>query len=299
MSSFARTLGILCVLALVVPAASWAAGEKQAELPCADCHDTVAAAFVSNPHVHALGRDVAAGVTCTACHSGGQQHIDAEGDKTKITVPRGAEAAKTCLKCHGGQSLNDIEPASFHAQRGVNCDACHSIHGPKVLGTKLLKAPGSTLCVSCHPDVAAAFHKPNTHRMDASVGGPSNGGMQCTSCHNPHGRDGADSLRRTQAGEVVCMGCHTDKRGPFVYTHVSPVVGSCLSCHEQHGSANSMMLTRSLVAQVCLECHSPSAAGTVGSQPPSLHDLRSPRYQNCTVCHVAIHGSNASPALMK
>jgi DmsE family decaheme c-type cytochrome len=284
----------------LLPAASWAAGEeKTAEPTCADCHDTVAADFVANPHARALGREATAAAVCASCHDGGAAHIESGGEKAKITVPRGAGAAKACLACHSGKNGNDIDPHGIHSQRGVTCDTCHSIHGPRVAGTKLLRAAGSALCVSCHLDVAAAFRKPNTHRMDASAGGPSKGGMQCYSCHNPHGGDGESSLLRSPAGEIACLSCHTDKRGPFVYTHVSPVVGSCLSCHEQHGSANSMMLTRSRVSQLCLECHSPFASPTVGSQPPSFHDLRSPRYQNCTVCHVAVHGSNASPALLK
>jgi nitrate/TMAO reductase-like tetraheme cytochrome c subunit len=57
-------------------------------------------------------------------------------------------------------------------------------------------------------------------------------------------------------------------------------------------------LTRNRVAQLCLECHSMST-GTLASQPPSFHDLRSPRYQNCTTCHLRIHGSNASPQFLR
>lgn len=297
MSSFPRTLAMLGLLALL-PAAALAAGE-QTELPCADCHDTLAAAFATNPHARALGRETAPGVACTACHDGGAQHIEEGGDKAKITKPTGAGAARVCLACHGGKDLNDIEPRGIHAQHEVTCDTCHSIHGGSAAGTRLMRSGGSTLCVSCHPEVASAFRKPSTHRMHESAGGVGKGGMQCASCHNPHGGDGERSLVRTKAGEVACLSCHTDKRGPFVFTHVSPVTGSCLSCHEPHGSANAMMLTRSRVAQLCLECHSPSPAGTAGSQPPSMHDLRTPRYQSCTVCHVGVHGSNTSPALLE
>jgi hypothetical protein len=59
------------------------------------------------------------------------------------------------------------------------------------------------------------------------------------------------------------------------------------------------MLKRARVDQLCLECHSPIAGTTLGSQPPSFHNIRLPRYQNCTVCHTAIHGSNRSPVLLK
>jgi hypothetical protein len=55
------------------------------------------------------------------------------------------------------------------------------------------------------------------------------------------------------------------------------------------------MLTRHQVQLVCLECHAnlPIAGNaTIGGVPPALHDLRSPRFQNCTICHVKVHGSN-------
>ena len=48
---------------------------------------------------------------------------------------------------------------------------------------------------------------------------------------------------------------------------------------------------------MCLECH--NGAGNFGPhygvipQPSSTHNLADPRYQNCTTCHVRIHGSNA------
>ena len=60
-----------------------------------------------------------------------------------------------------------------------------------------------------------------------------------------------------------------------------------------------MPLKRATVAQLCIECHSPLTTGTLGSQPPSFHNLRLPRYQNCTTCHVAVHGSNRDPQLLK
>jgi hypothetical protein len=33
--------------------------------------------------------------------------------------------------------------------------------------------------------------------------------------------------------------------------------------------------------------------------PPAFHDLRSPRYQNCTVCHQKVHGSYADRNLLR
>jgi hypothetical protein len=59
------------------------------------------------------------------------------------------------------------------------------------------------------------------------------------------------------------------------------------------------MLTRAQVQFVCLECHanlpapvnSSAVRTALGVVPPALHDLRSARFQNCTVCHQKVHGS--------
>lgn len=77
-----------------------------------------------------------------------------------------------------------------------------------------------------------------------------------------------------------------------------------MACHEPHGSQNPRMLIRSQVRFVCLECHAnmaPPPASVAGAKtahlpylgqiPPAFHNLNSPRFQNCTVCHVKIHGS--------
>jgi DmsE family decaheme c-type cytochrome len=138
--------------------------------------------------------------------------------------------------------------------------------------------------------------KPFTHRPVTNV-------MECTSCHDPHGRPGKESLKLTRAGEPPCLTCHTEKRGPFVFEHPTGLsanaASNCESCHENHGSSNPKQLIRAQVSQLCLECHSTSTPTTLGSQPPSFHNLSLPRYRNCTTCHVAIHGSNLSPQLLK
>jgi hypothetical protein len=71
-----------------------------------------------------------------------------------------------------------------------------------------------------------------------------------------------------------------------------------------HGSQNPRMLTRQEVFFVCLECHAnipntPNPGGVIGVVPPSFHDLRSPRFQNCTVCHQKIHGSHVDRNLLQ
>jgi DmsE family decaheme c-type cytochrome len=130
--------------------------------------------------------------------------------------------------------------------------------------------------------------------------------MSCVDCHNPHG--GAFKMMQTaRANEPGCFNCHGDKAGPFVFSHAPVQLEGCQACHEPHGSANPRMLTRPQVQFVCLECHSnsvapttpPAASGPLGTVPPAFHDLRNPRFANCTVCHQKVHGSWVDRALLK
>lgn len=254
--------------------------------PCSTCHDDLAAKFAANPHARAASGRAA----CESCHGNGTNHAD-EGDAKLIVVPKGATGSRTCLSCHGGQAGFTHAASGMHASASVYCTDCHSVHGPAT-SQALLKKPGSGLCVSCHNRQENLFAKPFAHRLG-------HGGLECYSCHNPHGDNGENSLKRTNSDELPCLSCHTDKRGPFVFSHVTGMAGDCLSCHEPHGSTNPKMLIRARVDHLCLDCHTTLPAGNLGSQPPSFHDLRSPRYTNCTVCHTAVHGSNSSALLLR
>jgi hypothetical protein len=63
------------------------------------------------------------------------------------------------------------------------------------------------------------------------------------------------------------------------------------------------MLKRPQIFTVCLECH--NGAGAFGRSAngvdhlSSTHNMADPRYQNCTSCHVRIHGSNADALFMR
>jgi DmsE family decaheme c-type cytochrome len=273
------------------------AEEPAAVMACADCHADQATAFRTNAHGHGKapkGEPVPAAV-CEACHGDGAAHIEAGGDKTLIFTPRGQAGAEGCLTCHELTTEKISRHAGAHANSpAVHCLTCHSMHASEPRAPHLLAQRELALCASCHANQAASFrNKPFAHRIGR-------GGTECSSCHEPHGRAGRDNLRTTTSGELPCFSCHFEKKGPFVFPHAAGVAsGDCLSCHEAHGSSNPKMLKRATVAQVCIECHSPLTAGTLGSQPPSFHNLRLPRYQNCTTCHVAVHGSNRDPQLLK
>ena len=280
------------------PAATATAATEPQTLPsCGDCHADQEKAFRTNAHGHgkAPKGEAVPNTVCQSCHGDGKAHMEAGGDKALIYKPVGLPGAnKTCLTCHDISTDRIARHAGMHANSPtVNCLTCHSIHSSEPRAPHLLARKQLTLCASCHGTQAASFrNKPYAHRIGRA-------GMECSSCHEPHGRPGRGSLALTRAGEMPCLGCHSEKRGPYVFQHAAGAAADCLSCHEAHGSSNPKMLKRATVAQLCIECHSPIAAGTLGSQPPSFHNLSLPRYQNCTTCHVAVHGSNRDPQLLR
>ena len=280
-----------------------AAAEEPAAAPaCSDCHEQVKG-FMANPHARGeVKKGVVSNDVCTTCHGDGTEHAESGGDTTKISVPRGrAGSDETCLLCHDTTNDRLSRHGGIHANsETVNCLTCHSIHSADSRSPHLVVKPQLALCGSCHTQAASMKNKPYAHRLDR-------GGMSCSSCHEPHGRRGKGErslallghLRTTRSGETPCLSCHTEKRGPFVFAHGGAEVAECTTCHEAHGSSNPKQLRRATVQQVCMECHSPIGANTLGSQPPSFHNLSSPRYRNCTTCHVAVHGSNRDPQLFK
>ena len=297
------------------PAATTPAAKAEeasaSELPkCADCHTELVQAFAKNPHARYSHKEKAPDLNdlCSTCHGDGTKHVESGGDVTMIQVPRGALGAQDCLACHGATHDPFIDGATDSFAKGtqdsfensvhgpseaVNCLTCHSVHHPAPKSTHMIAKPPGELCQTCHLTQSASFqNKPYVHRLDR-------GGMTCLDCHSPHAQQ-PPAVKMTTQGELPCLNCHAELRGPFVFDHVTGEGGTCLSCHQPHGSNNPKMLLWARVDQLCLSCHSQTGGPkTLGSQPPSFHDLTQPRYRNCTTCHVAVHGSNLSPQLLK
>jgi DmsE family decaheme c-type cytochrome len=151
----------------------------------------------------------------------------------------------------------------------------------------LLKASQPQLCFSCHTDVKPAFSQPFHHKVNEGL-------MKCTDCHDSHGSFGNNQLRSTADQNMICSRCHTETRGPFVFEHPAVKAEGCVSCHSPHGSQNARLLNVPNINQMCNQCHSPVAAGTV-------HGLSagSAEVTPCISCHTMIHGSNINPAFIR
>jgi DmsE family decaheme c-type cytochrome len=292
---------VCAALTLFAFTGSLAAQEVAAQLPagyagsemCGVCHEDTAQNFLKNPHytLESAATLNWTGRSCEGCHGPGAEHAETV-DSTKIfsfKTPDRDRINQSCLACHTGEETHRGRLFGAHYRNTVDCLSCHGIHTTTV--KPLLTAKADTLCSSCHVSERAAFNRPFRHKLQE-------GAIACVDCHNPHGGRPPRELRRVSANEVVCFKCHADKRGPFPFEHAPVKLESCSTCHEPHGSANPRMMARHNVSQLCLECHAGSMA-TLGGVPPAFHDLRSARFQNCTICHSKVHGSFVSRDLLR
>ncbi len=276
---------------------------------CKTCHSDLWQPFFRNAHFKSVasGTQPPEQTGCEGCHGGGKDHVEAKGGRR--TIPRAfslmnaRQSLDACLACHTKDWGRAEIRRSSHTQADIACNSCHSIHKSQTPKYLLVKKH-TDLCYGCHTNIRAQFAMPTKHRVNE-------GFMSCTDCHNPHGaaspgwRMGArPRMVQTGAdGEQPCFKCHADKRGPFAFEHVSTRVDGCESCHLPHGSLNPRLLRRPLVFTVCLECH--NGAGSFGRQGDGIalqsgsHNMTDPKYQNCTTCHVRLHGSNADRLFLR
>jgi DmsE family decaheme c-type cytochrome len=225
---------------------------------------------------------------CEACHGPGKAHVEGGGDKTKIFTFKDASAkdvSQRCLRCHQYGEEHANFSRSVHVQNNVSCVDCHSPHHPKE-NQFLMRQGQPQLCYGCHNELKQQFSRAFHHRVNEGL-------VRCTDCHNPHGGSLTKQLRATAAQDTVCFKCHSDKAGPFVFEHQAVKIEGCVSCHIPHGSSNPRMLKRSQVNLLCLECHTFTVDPAMLPPIGPVHN-QTQKYQACTLCHVAIHGSNSN-----
>ena len=246
--------------------------------------------FAGNPHSKLALEHGGKGVTCEGCHGPGKAHVDSGGEASKIfqfTKATPKQVAARCLTCHADDHPNFDRTA--HGDALVGCTSCHSVHKSEAQ-TALLKTSQPKLCYQCHTDIKAAFAEPFHHRVNEGL-------IKCSDCHDPHGTFQPKMLQQSATQDAICTKCHIDTVGPWVYEHPPIKTEGCTMCHVPHGSTNPRLLTRNNVNSLCLQCHSPSMNFTAPGTP-SFHNQAN-QYQACTVCHVQIHGSNASSIFFK
>jgi DmsE family decaheme c-type cytochrome len=242
---------------------------------------------------------------------------------------------EVCIQCHRSKALNEWQ-GSPHEIAGIGCVDCHKIHDDPLLVTTPVPRSDSfpvarldvkpvaryvERCFDCHVDVQAQFNYPSRHPVRE-------GYMNCGSCHNPHGT-WLGGRKGEESSAQLCMSCHTQYQGPFVFEH-EPVAEGCETCHTPHGSVANNLLVQN-EPFICLQCHEfhfhaglegeeddevyipaydPDVAIATGRGDPDFGP-REPRvYQDtvpnpnreqgyksafakkCTQCHTQVHGTD-------
>jgi Doubled CXXCH motif (Paired_CXXCH_1). len=201
-------VGSLVGLAVLVAAPPARADEPVTTETCATCHDEVAANFLAGPHGRAMAKVSKKIVdrACVACHGPAAAHVEDPSTDNIVRKP----TSKVCVQCHADRRAGLELTTPAHVRNGVGCLDCHQPGHAKSTVAHMLRAEPAKLCGSCHTSEAAAFNLPYAHREGAHRP------FACTQCHDPHGQTERGRLKMLSNGGV-CIRCHTEKAGPFVY----------------------------------------------------------------------------------
>jgi predicted CXXCH cytochrome family protein len=225
-------------------------------------------------------------------------------------TPVGAEA---CTTCH-----SDIATSfrhAFHAQQGLDCEACHgpgSLHVAgggdiaKIISFRQRSATDANgVCLSCHAQDAKV--------RNWNAGPHASNKVRCIDCHQTHNYGGKAGTKTEASFDVMapgratavqdlvpeskvimqprwqandaCLKCHQRQRGEMSLPYHHPLREgkmSCADCHDPHGGAAGNNLRTANVNQLCLGCHAQYRGPFAYQHPPVT--------ENCMTCHSA-HGS--------
>jgi Doubled CXXCH motif (Paired_CXXCH_1) len=157
---------------------------------------------------------VEVGIGCEACHGGGREH--ANDPAAQMTLAPTAQWLEVALPRGPAQATNRI------------CARCHQV---------LFSGYPFTWEGGRRDAGAGGSHINSGEARDFLLGGCA-AAMSCTTCHDPHGGDDTERMRRlaVPAGNGTCTQCHTelgDRARLRAHSHHEPdgAAGACVSCH--------------------------------------------------------------------
>lgn len=195
---------------------------------CQSCHGSQVDVVPDTAQHRYRTTYTALSINCESCHGPGRRHIALVADPAAVargeigmralgTLDKDASLG-TCFQCH---SLKDQLRPGYRS--GMTLAAYYSLRFPQ-LGDAARHADGRV----------RTFAYQEGHRAsDCYV----NGGMTCTSCHDPHSQGYRDVQGRAIPGRLddrQCTSCHASKaEQPERHTHhaAGSEGGRCVSCH--------------------------------------------------------------------
>jgi DmsE family decaheme c-type cytochrome len=229
---------------------------------------------------------------CFSCHQGTEEHLKGRMEGEETPGPRlenlsAEDSNAVCLSCHE-TSHNPTWEGSAHSRRGLRCTDCHSVHNFKSKRGQLKTASGPQTCFECHKSIRAQGLRTSHHPVREGL-------MTCADCHNPHDGSTPSMIKADWVNEL-CLQCHTEKRGPFLWEH-GPVRENCLNCHNPHGSNHQKLLVAKQ-PYLCQRCHLNTRHpgtfydGTVAGT--SIDQATNRAIESaCKNCHQYVHGGNS------
>lgn len=216
-------------------------------------------------------------VGCEKCHGAGSLHVEFPISETIVNPKDPGRADDVCIQCHsqGQPRSNPIEGQYYDWPVGYQ-------PGDRLSDYWVLDEHHLGEETFTHWPEGSA-HKNRMQGNDYVQSQMYVKGVTCAGCHDVHGTpNDADLL---QPGNAVCTECHSPQ--------LQPGPRGTLSYHTQHEADSE--------GSVCVSCHMPPIARTVGDVHVRSHTFRfiSPtlteRYgipNPCTSCHEHAEESN-------
>ena len=210
---------------------------------CLECHKKQEARLADTLHGQSVDLRTPASRgegLCETCHGPGKIHSvsSLKTDIKSFKVLPASTANATCLSCHANRTTHINWAGSKHDARNVSCVSCHTVHHSVSESFQLKTVRATDTCVSCHKQQALKIRKSSHMPL-------TEGKMECTSCHSPHGSNN-DRLLVAKV-PMLCQRCHVPSRHPAtIYDGAQLAAASnrilgrgCINCHQQiHGSNN-------------------------------------------------------------
>jgi DmsE family decaheme c-type cytochrome len=281
----ARRIALSVVSILLFSAPRVFAQENEIQ-KCRTCHSAIADASAGTRHGVAAQRHQSEMEPCATCHKETGPHPKLANSITNPAKLKPEIANEFCLTCHLRDRNEQEWRGSPHESNGLSCLSCHSEHGGSDRRVRVARSTELESCGGCHATERDAMRLRSTHLIRDEHG---KARVQCSSCHNPHGGGGENLLTATNAN-ALCLSCHQEKRGPFLWEH-APVEEGCNNCHMSHGSRQEWLLTQRMPL-LCVSCHVQQRHQVVPGQVAPNNTNFMLLNRSCTNCHSAIHGSN-------
>ena len=270
---------------------------------CTYCHDAEALELVKGVHSKAGPKNELGGGTllsCDKCH-GAVSHrlLPVKDPGSPLFIDN---QVKVCGSCHEKdyesykKNAHGLGLYKMGLQVTASCADCHGSHGiykPADQRSSLYSANVAGTCGKCHRFIAERLQE-SIHASGKGLGEPANrlapGGKtsrhpSCTSCHQGHSIEFAESGHFRQNLPHLCGNCHGQLSSRYAMSIHGELTelgyASAAKCSDCHGSHDILAVSNPLSPvssqnklKTCRECHSNANRRFANFDPHADHTNR-------------------------